>query len=124
MDKELLAEPYILLKTKGEYAHNLKERWIFSQLRKLDEYQEYKAVYDCKSENLIEARGRTHTDDGWQIQAHKRDLFLTPYGEKRLNQLEAEYMKAHRKKILAYVKVALELVAAVSGILACLLECW
>jgi hypothetical protein len=118
----MTTELYILLKVKGEYSHTRTERWIFSRLPKLNEFQEYEAVYDCKSENLIEARGRTHTDDGWQLQAHKRDLFLTPYGEKRLNQLVAEYMNGYRKKILACAKIALELFAAVAGILAFLLK--
>ena len=109
---------YILLKYKGEYSQSKKERWIFTRLQKPDDYQEYEAIYTCKKENLIEPRGRTHTDDGWQLQPHTRELFLTPYGNERLNQLISEYMKDYRKTILSYAKIVLELIAAIVGILA------
>ena len=119
----MTTELYILLKVKGEYIHTRKERWIFSRLRKLDEIQEYREICRCKRENLIEPRGRTHTDDGWQIQFHKRDLFLTPYGEKRLNLLVDEYMNDWRNKILPSIKIVVELIAAIVGILSILLGC-
>lgn len=116
----MTTEFYILLKIKGSYNHTCKERWIYKKLKEPVVYERDSMIYQCKNSNYIESRGEYNSNSGFQ----HRDLFLTPYGEKRLNQLEDEYMKAHRKKILAYAKIVLELVAAVSGILACLLECW
>ena len=113
MDADMTTELYILLKVKGSYNHSLIEEWIFKGIKAPDVEESSDAIYKCRDKNYIEFRGEFNTDSSFQ----HRDLFLTPYGEKRLNQLKSEYMKDYRKKILVYIKIALEVTVAIIGIL-------
>lgn len=111
-------ELYILLKIKGQYNHSRKERWIYNKLEEPD-IEIYKSVlYGCRDKNLIRVVGARNIDSS----LYYRDLELTPYGEQRLNQLKAEYMKRWRKSILSVVKVVLEVIVAIITILSLLLK--
>lgn len=109
----MTTELYILLKVKGEYNQSRKDAWIYKRLKEPDIEAYKRMLHDCRNRNLIEVRGKRNLD----CSLYYRDLFLTPYGEQRLNQLEAEY-------IADWCKNACKVLFAVVGFLAALLTIW
>lgn len=116
MDKELLTELYTLLKVKGEYIHTRKDGWLYRKLKEPDVREYNRMLHDCRDRNLIKSRGERNLN----CSLYYRDLFLTPYGEKRLNQLEAEYMKEWWRKFFLNLGWILGVVGSVSGFLSLL----
>ena len=115
----MTTELYILLKVKGEYNQSRKDAWIYKRLKEPDIEAYKNMLHDCRDRNLIEVRGKRNLD----CSLYYRDLFLTLYGEKRLNQLEAEYMNEWLKKFFLNLGWILGVVGSVSGFLSFLLSC-
>ena len=119
MDKELLIELYILLKVKCEYNQSRKDAWIYKRLKEPEMREYNRMLHDCRDRNLIESRGERNMN----CSLYYRDLFLTPYGERRLNRLETEYMNGWWKKFFLNLGWILGVVGSVSGFLSFLLSC-
>lgn len=106
----MTTELYILLKVKGSYNHSLIEEWIFKRVKAPDVEESSDAIYNCRDKNYVEFRGEFNTDSSFQ----HRDLFLTPYGEKRLKVVKKEYLLDVAKGIWRFLVV---LVGFLGGLL-------